>query len=305
MVTLVSADWVSEHIGRPGCLVIDPRSAMRYLAGHLRGAVSVPFKKLQGPDGRLAGPAQLAAAFGDAGLGDGVTPVLYDQHDGRNAAMAAWVLEYLGRTDVHVMDLLFESWKAEGREILYRPVPTEPQAFHPRPDASVRATLADAANPGPAKLLDTRTPEEFTGRTDTDQRPGHIPGAVNLPHSDITGAGGRLLIAPDRLHATVLTPSACPPPTPSSPTAAAASAPPSPGSPCARPATVSASTTAPTPSGWTAAARWKSDAPVRTAPLDDGAALTNSEYNTAPSTGTAAQVIRPEGAQSWRETRGT
>ena len=199
MVTLVSADWVSERIGRPGCLVIDPRSAMRYLMGHLRGAVNVPFKKLQGPDGRLAGPAQLAAAFGDAGLGDGVTPVLYDQHDGRNAAMAAWVLEYLGRTDVHVMDLLFESWKAEGREILYRPVPTEPQPFHPRPDPSVRATLADAANPGPAKLLDTRTPEEFTGRTDTDQRPGHIPGAVNLPHADITGADGRLLIAPDRL----------------------------------------------------------------------------------------------------------
>lgn len=199
MVTLVSADWVSEHIGRPGYLVIDPRSAMRYLMGHLRGAVSVPFKKLQGPDGRLAEPAQLAAAFGDAGLGNDITPVIYDQHDGRNAAMAAWVLEYLGRTDVHLMDSLFESWKDEGREVLYRPVPTEPQTFHARPDPSIRATLDVVANLSAVKLLDTRTPEEFNGQTDMDDRPGHIPGAVNLPHSAVTGPEGSLLIAPDRL----------------------------------------------------------------------------------------------------------
>ena len=42
MATFVSADWVEEHINRPGYLIIDPRSAMRYLMGHLRGAVSVP-----------------------------------------------------------------------------------------------------------------------------------------------------------------------------------------------------------------------------------------------------------------------
>ena len=106
---------------------------MRYLMGHLRGAVNVPFKKLQGADGRIGEPEQLAAAFGEVGLGDDVTPVLYDHQDGRNAAMAAWVLEYLGRDDVRVMDLLFDAWKEEGREVLYRPVPTEPRALAPPP----------------------------------------------------------------------------------------------------------------------------------------------------------------------------
>ena len=56
MVTFVSADWVEEHIGRPGYLVVDPRSAMRYLMGHLRRAVSVPLKKLQDEQGRPAAP---------------------------------------------------------------------------------------------------------------------------------------------------------------------------------------------------------------------------------------------------------
>ena len=199
MITFVSADWVSEHIGRPGHLIIDPRSAMRYLMGHLRGAVSVPFKKLQGPDGRLGPPAQLAAAFGEAGLGDDVTPVLYDHQDGRNAAMAAWVLEYIGRDDVHVMDRLYETWKDRGGEVLYRPVPPEPKLFTPRLNPRVRATLDDAANPGGVKLLDTRSPEEFLGQTEMDHRPGHIPGAVNLPHSETAGADGKLLIEPDLL----------------------------------------------------------------------------------------------------------
>ena len=111
MVKFVSADWVTDRIGQPGYIIIDPRSAMRYLMGHLRGAVNVPFKKLRGPDGRLAQQDQLAAVFGEAGLGDDVTPVLYDHEDGRNASMAAWVLEYLGLSDVYIMDLLYDAWK--------------------------------------------------------------------------------------------------------------------------------------------------------------------------------------------------
>ena len=194
MATFVSADWVAERIGQPGYLVIDPRSAMRYLMGHLRGAVSVPFKKLQGPDGKLAEPEQLASAFGNVGLSDDVTPVLYDHQDGRNAAMAAWVLEYLGRDDVQVMDLRYESWKEQGREVLYRPVPTEARPFTVQLTPSLRASLDDVADPGNAILLDTRTTEEFDGNVEMDHRPGHIPGAVNLPHAETAGADGNLLI---------------------------------------------------------------------------------------------------------------
>ena len=200
MVNFVSADWVSDRVEQPGYLIIDPRSAMRYLMGHLRGAVNVPLKKLQGPDGRLYQADQLAAAFGEAGLGDGVTPVLYDHEDGRNASMAAWVLEYLGLSDVYIMDLLYDAWKEQGREVLYRPVSTKPQSLSPRLNPSVRATISDLINPGETKLLDTRSPEEFRGQTEIDHRPGHIPGAVNVPHSEMAGNEGKLLIEPDLLH---------------------------------------------------------------------------------------------------------
>lgn len=199
MATFVSADWVEEHINRPGYLLIDPRSAMRYLMGHLRGAVSVPLKKLQDEQGRLRPPEELAETFAAAGLGDDVTPVLYDGSDGRNAAMHAWILEYLGRDDIHIMDLLYDHWKDQGREVLYRPVSSEAGTFTPQVRATVRASVDDAAEPGAAKLLDTRSVEEYRGEVEIDQRPGHIPGSIHLAWNDLAGADGRLLIAAERL----------------------------------------------------------------------------------------------------------
>ena len=159
MTTFVSTEWVSERVGTPGSLIIDTRSAMRYLMGHLRGAVSLPLRKLTGPTGRLLDPDALATAFGSVGLGDHETPILYDGTDGRNAAMMAWCLEYLGRDDAHVMDVVFDNWKAEGREVLYRPVPTEARQFTPNVNPAVRAEMADVSSGG-LKLVDVRSKEE-------------------------------------------------------------------------------------------------------------------------------------------------
>ena len=198
MATFVSADWVQEHIGRPGYLLIDPRSAMRYLMGHLRGAVSVPLKKLQDEQARLLPPERMAEVFGAAGLGDDVVPVLYDGQDGRNAAMHSWVLEYMGRDDIHIMDLLYDHWKEGGRDVLYRPVAGESRSFTPQVRSGIRAYMDDAANPGSARLLDTRSVEEYRGEVEIDQRPGHIPGSIHLAWSELAGSEGRLLIEPSQ-----------------------------------------------------------------------------------------------------------
>lgn len=112
---------------------------------------------------------------------------MYDAYDGQNGAMLAWLLEYFGRTDVHVLNIFFNRWVAEGREVFYRPVVPVAREFTLRVNSKIRATLDDIhADPG-LKLIDFRSREEYIGKVDTEGRPGHIPGAVHIAWQDLLG----------------------------------------------------------------------------------------------------------------------
>ena len=187
MAKLVSADWVAARLDSNEILLLDPRRPMKYLSGHLPGAINLPMYRSFGADGKLLPAAALADFIGSAGVGGPAQPVLYDSPEGQNAAMLAWTLEYLGRTDVAVLDCFYEAWKEQRREVRYKPVAAKRAAFVPREQPLLRATL-DAVRDGRGlKLLDLRSPEEFSGeRTMGDDAPGHIPGAANLPWRDFS-----------------------------------------------------------------------------------------------------------------------
>ncbi len=207
MVEFVSADWVAARLGSPDFLLLDPRGPMRYTQGHLRGAVNLPAARLFDREGKLLSVYELAEFFGSVGVGDETPVTLYDGGDGRNAALVAWTLEYLGHTNLRIMDTFFETWAAQGREKLYRPVRPTANRFEPRLTPQVRATLEDvsqaiaAGSPGAggATLLDLRSQAEFDGMPDLDSRPGHIPGAVNLVWQELVDGNEGYLKPPDSL----------------------------------------------------------------------------------------------------------
>lgn len=187
MVEFVSADWVESQLGSPDFLLVDPRGPMRYMQGHLRGAVNLPAVRMFDRESKLLSVYELAEYFGSVGVGNDTPVTFYDGGDGRSAAMAAWALEYLGHTDIRLMDMFFEQWAAQGREKLYRPVRPTANTLEPRLNPSVRATLEDVSRAVEAdsagrqvSLLDLRSQMEFDGLPDLDDRPGHIPGSVNL-----------------------------------------------------------------------------------------------------------------------------
>ena len=180
MARLVSTSWVGERLGQRGSVIVDPRRPMKYLSGHLPGAINIPAYRAFGADGALLPPEQLADWIARTGLGDPTAPIIYDSPEGQNAAMIAWILEYLGRDDVYVMDAFFEQWKAEGREVLYRPVEGNSASFSWHENPAIRATLPDVREAHGVQFADFRSHEEFTGERDMDNYPGHIPGAINL-----------------------------------------------------------------------------------------------------------------------------
>jgi thiosulfate/3-mercaptopyruvate sulfurtransferase len=198
MFTFVSADWVQGRLDSPEILLLDPRSALRYMSGHPKNAVSLPAVKASGANG-LRSVDELTQWIGAAGLDDRRIPVLYDSADGRNAAMLAWILLHLGRTDVHLMDVFWEKWTSEKREVFYRPVAPVARQFTPRVRPELRATLDDVRGAANGKFVDFRSADEFSGKLDTEGKPGHIPGAVNVVWQELTGTDQRLLAPREKL----------------------------------------------------------------------------------------------------------
>ncbi len=197
MFRLVSSEWVGERLESPEYLVIDPRSIIRYMSGHPKNAVNFPVAKQRDAQGRLLSAEELAQRLGKVGLDAHRAPVIYDNADGRNAALLAWMLAYLGRTHVHVMETFWEQWVKDGREVFYRPVQPTAREFAAKIKPELRATTSDVQK-NAAKLVDLRTADEFSGKAEIDARPGRIPGAVNLSCDQI-GADGKILSSPERL----------------------------------------------------------------------------------------------------------
>jgi len=200
MAKLVDASWLAARLDAKEIVLVDPRRPMKYLSGHLPGAINIPLYQAFGADGRLPGPAALAEFIGGAGLGDSITPVLYDSPEGQNAAMLAWILEYLGRRDVLILDAYYEHWKAGGGEVRYKPVLAPKVKFTAHENPVIRATSKEIGTETGLKLVDFRSREEFSGeKAIGDDTPGHLPGAVNLVWRELASPPERILAPREKI----------------------------------------------------------------------------------------------------------
>ena len=159
-----------------------------YETGHIPGAVFVDWlRDIVDPSApvemTVARADQFSDLMGRLGIGDAHAVVVYDD-SGHLAPRLWWALNYYGHAAVRVLDGGFTKWAAEGRPVTTA-VPRHPPArFTARimpewraPVAEVRARLGDPA----LTLVDCRSPAEFRGEIGRGEKPGRIPGAVNLP----------------------------------------------------------------------------------------------------------------------------
>ena len=174
-VTWVTPHWVREHLADPDFILLDPRRPMKYMSGHLKGAVNLPVYTAFDEEARLMDPEPLARWAAGAGLTNDHTPLLYDSVDGQTAAMLSWILQYLGCPEVLLMDTFFEGWAKAGGEVFYRPVPSTPAEFSPTPNESIRARWEDVSQASNASLIDFRSELEYLGKDGEEGAGGHVP----------------------------------------------------------------------------------------------------------------------------------
>jgi thiosulfate/3-mercaptopyruvate sulfurtransferase len=121
--------------------------------------------------------------------------ILYGGNNNWFAAYAYWYYKVYGHGPVKLLDGGRKSWELEGRELTTETPAVAASSGYPvrQPDFSIRAfrdqVLNDYVGQSGRGLIDVRSPEEYRGEKlapdhlpqEQAQRPGHIPGAVNLP----------------------------------------------------------------------------------------------------------------------------
>ena len=192
---LVSTDWVAEHAGDPGLVIVESdEDVLLYETGHIPGAVKVDWHtELNDPVTRdYVDGEGFAALMSAKGISREDTIVVYGDKSNWWAAYALWVFTLFGHEDVRLMDGGRAKWQAEGREMTTekpKPEPTEYPVVE-RDDSAIRAFLPEVRDSlGDLPLIDVRSPEEYTGeRTHMPAYPeegalrgGHIPGAKSMP----------------------------------------------------------------------------------------------------------------------------
>jgi thiosulfate/3-mercaptopyruvate sulfurtransferase len=213
---LVSTEWLTDKLGKPGVTVVDgsfylpalKRDARaEYLAGHIPGAVFFDIDAVADHSTSLPhmlpDAAQFARDAGALGIGKDDTIVVYDGVGLGGAPRVWWTFRIFGARDVFILDGGLPKWRAEGRPLETGEVKPAPRTFEASLDKSAVAGMADVARTladRSAQVVDARPANRFSGEA-IEPRPGvrsgHMPGAFNVPVTELIENGR--LVAPEKI----------------------------------------------------------------------------------------------------------
>ena len=200
MDSLVSTEWLAQHLGEPDLVVVDstwfmPSSGRsgrdEYLAAHIPGARFLDIDEVADRTNpaphMLPTAAEFAGAMERIGVGSGDRIVVYDNSPTRNAARGWFMFRHFGAGQAAILDGGFQKWIAEGR-------PTESGEPAPR-RATFDAVERDEVVTKQQLLaghdlpwVDARGKARFEG-SEADPRAGvaagHAPGSRNLPFGSL------------------------------------------------------------------------------------------------------------------------
>ncbi len=213
---LVDVAWVKANAGRADVAILDIRNKLdggsekTYRQGHIPGAVYSDYlkagwrSKVDGVPGQLPAVGSLEGLVGNLGIGNDSHVVIIaagvSALDMGSATRIYWTFKVLGHDKVSILDGGYRAYTADAGN----PVETgwnepSPQIFSAsfRPEMVADYRDVQAAVGSRTALIDMRPPAQYRGEKahKAAKRPGTIPGAVNVPESQVTVDGGKFVSA--------------------------------------------------------------------------------------------------------------
>ncbi|MEX0581947.1 MAG: sulfurtransferase [Mycobacterium sp.] len=200
---LVTTDWAENNLDTAHVVFVEvDEDTGAYDTGHIPGAIRLDWKTdLQDPIKRdFVDAQQFSKLLSERGIANDDTVVLYGGNNNWFAAYAYWYFKLYGHDKIKLLDGGRKKWELDGRamsaDLVSRPATSYAAAV---PVTSIRAFRDEViAAIGTKNLVDVRSPDEFSGKIlapahlpqEQSQRPGHIPGAINVPWSRAANEDG-------------------------------------------------------------------------------------------------------------------
>ncbi|MCI0433443.1 MAG: hypothetical protein L0271_07325 [Gemmatimonadetes bacterium] len=195
---LVSTAWLAEHLNDANLVLLHVGTREEYDAGHIAGARYTTMQEVSAPrqEGALSLqlPAieQLLPQLEAMGISDDSRIVLYWGNDWLTpTTRIAFTLDWAGLGDrLSILDGGMPEWKREGRALTADPPPARTGKLNPRRPkdsvATVDWVLEHVKSPWPnVRLIDARAPTYYLGVEPSQGVNGHIPGAANIPFTEL------------------------------------------------------------------------------------------------------------------------
>jgi thiosulfate/3-mercaptopyruvate sulfurtransferase len=200
MDSLVSTDWLAQHLGEPDLVVVDSSWFMpslgrsgqaEYLTAHIPSArfldIDAVSDRSNPAPHMLPDAAQFAEAMEQVGIGRSDRIVVYDNSSTRTAARGWFMLRHFGAEQVAILDGGFQKWVSEGRATESGEPPKRAVRFDAIERDEVVTKQQLLAGIG-LPWVDARGQRRFEG-SEPDPRAGvaagHAPGSRNLPFGSL------------------------------------------------------------------------------------------------------------------------
>jgi thiosulfate/3-mercaptopyruvate sulfurtransferase len=214
MDTLVTAEWLRENLEDPDLVVLDCTVLIEqaedggigtvsgrgnYEAGHIPTAgfadLTADLADGDSPyEFAVPTPERFAATMGALGVGNDSRVVLYDVYNSAWAARVWWMLRWVGFDRAAVLDGGLNAWKAAGGTLSTTPASRPARTLTPkvRPELIAdRDEVFASLEQDSIDLIDAMPAAHYSGEWTMYDRPGHIPGAINVPVTSLVDDSGR------------------------------------------------------------------------------------------------------------------
>lgn len=211
IVKWVSTDWLMEHLEDKNLMILDFQPNIHdYITEHISGAIyfnegllRVPLK---GTPGHYVPPEAMQLIFRRVGLKPDVPVVVYTGvgpfsgwGNGLEQTHATYALARYGHKNIHVLDGGIDKWKAENKPLTKVFPKVKESNFTAKVQKDYFLTYEEfkkIKDNEDVMLLDARPPGVYEGQGPWI-KPGHIPGAVNLPWTSVMDEKNTRLLKPD------------------------------------------------------------------------------------------------------------